>query len=444
MTDNEKDKKENNRLLDRFWPALKFHVKRYSRIFYFAGGEFKRDNCVIRAAALAYVLLLSLIPTTFVFFIVVNLFGAFKVYGYQLINTLADRVFPGPQFDTAREYIRENTGNLMSQLSGDIAGVSFSVVSFGAMIITAGLLLLAVEKAINDIWVVKVRRSIFKRFSNIWMIITLGPVLIFFSYFFGFSLYSSVQKDLAAQSWLYDTFLFILPYFFSVVVFYMLYQFVPYTAVRADAALVGALFSGIVWEFSKVPFTAYVSNVINPTGVYGPLGVIPFFLLWVYLSWVIILFGTELCYCKQNYEIMSSARKHDEHFLSVYRGYYAIRILCEAINTFHEGEGPIKVSRVAKKLQVPLNWCRELAEVLRKNGLLTHAGHDRNRYQLAKPPEKITLMEVLLKMPSAPLAVPGSAGTAQDRIIREIFDTINAHREETLSSVTFADVLKEV
>lgn len=442
------DKAENTNggfgewLKDGFWPGLRHQAKRYARLFYFAGREFKRDNCVVRSAALAYVLLLSLVPATFVFFIVLNILGAFSTYGHRLINSIADRIFPGPQFDSAREYLATNTDKLMSQVSGQIAGVSFSVVSLGAMIITAALLLVAVEKAINDIWAVNVKRSILKRLSNIWMIITLGPVLIFFSYYFGLSLYSSVEEELAKQSWLYDTFLFVLPYLLSVVVFYLLFQFVPYTAVRADAALTGAIFSGIVWEFSKVPFTAYVSNVINPTGVYGPLGVIPFFLLWVYFSWVITLFGAELSYCKQNFEMMSSAHKHDEHFLSLYRGYYSIRVLQEAVKSFHGGKGPMKANRVAKKLHVPLNWCRELAEDLRKRDLLSYTGGDSTRFQLAKAPDKITLKEVLGGASGARLEVPANADSPEDRVMREIFSAINTHREETLGAITFSDVLE--
>jgi membrane protein len=427
----------------RLWPGIKYQVKRYARIFHFAGGEFKRDHCVIRSAALSFVTLLSLVPAAFVFFIILNAVGAFKQFGENLRNTLTSQVVPqSEQFDTVRQWLSETTDKLVSQASGDITGISFNLVSFGAMLITAGLLLLAIEKAMNDIWSVNVKRGVLKRFSNIWMIITIGPVLVFFSYFFGLSLYSSMAKELAQQNWLYDAFLFVLPYFFSILAFYLLFQFVPYTAVRADAALAGAVFSGIVWEFSKLPFTAYVSNVINPSGVYGPLGVIPFFLLWVYLSWVITLFGTELCYCKQNFEIMASAHKHRAHFLSLYRGFYTLRVLGEAVESFNSGQGPFKINRLAKKLNVPLNWCRELAEQLRKKQLLNYAGPDHSRYHLVKPPDKITLGEALEGISAAQLEVPSSADTMQDRVIREVFDTINRHREETLRSVTFADVVE--
>ncbi len=446
MTENEKAARPGNAFArwcrDRLWPAIWFQIRRYGRIFYFAGREFKRDNCVIRAAALSFVMLLSLVPVTFVFFIILNAVGAFKKFGRHLRDTLINQVVPeSEQFDTVREWINTTIDTLVSQVSGDITGISFSLLSFGAMIVTAALLLTAIEKSMDDIWAVKVRRSLVKRISNIWVVITLGPVLIFFSYYFGLSLYTSVTAELAEQSWLYNTFLFILPYFFSVLAFYLLLQFVPYTAVRADAAIAGAVFAGMVWEFSKLPFTAYVSNVINPTGVYGPLGVIPFFLLWVYLSWVITLFATELSYCKQNFGIMSSAYKHDEHFLSLFKGYYTVRILGEAIISFRNGEGPVKVNRVAKKLQVPLNWCRELAEGLRKGKLLNYLDRDRSRLQLAKPPDKISLKDALAHVPSTSLEVPQNAQTQADNKIRKIFKSINDYREKTLDTVTFNKVM---
>jgi membrane protein len=448
MASDEKAKKQGNRfpgwLHHKLWPAVWSRAKRYGRIFYFAGKEFRRDHCVIRSAALSFVLLLSLVPVTFVFFIILNAVGAFRKFGHSLRDTLADQVVPkAEQFDSVREWLNTTTDRLVSQVSGDITHISFNLLSFGAMIITAGLLLTAIEKSMNDIWVVRVKRGIFKRFGNIWAIITLGPVIIFFLFYFGFMFYTRMSHQPASGGWLYDSFLSVLPYIGSILAFYLMFQLVPFTRIRADAALFGAVFTGIVWEFSKVPFTAYVSNVINPTGVYGPLGVIPFFLLWVYLSWAITLFGTELSYCKQNFDMMSSAHKHDEHFLSVYKGYYTVRILGEAVLSFQEGKGAIKASRVAKKLQVPLNWCRELAEGLRENELLNYAGHDRTRFQLAKPPDKITLKEALAKMTATQLAVPGNANTVQDRILREVFDAINTHREEALSSVTFADIIGE-
>ncbi len=429
-------------LKGRFWPKLKRQTKRYGKVFLFAGGEFKRDNCVVRAAALSFVLLLALVPATFVFLIVLKILGAFETYGQKLVNFAAESVAPqAEEFATVQKWVTETTNKLVAQAGGDISGISFNLVSFGAMIVTAGLLLTAIEKSLNDIWHVKVKRSITKRFSNIWMIITLGPVLVFFSYYFGSSLYTSVQPELANQSLFYSVFIFVRPYFFSIVLFYLVLQFTPFTAVRADAALMGAIFSGIVWEFSKVPFNAYVTNVISPTGVYGSLGVIPFFLLWVYLSWVIMFFGAEIAYCKQNFEAMSSAEPHDTHFVSLYRGYYTLRILGEAAVSFLEGQGPVKLSRVAKKLHMPLSLCRELAVKLRENGLVDYVGRDQSRLQLSKPPDRITLMDALFRISTTRLEVPPSADNPTDKKIQQVFDAINEHQEETFASVTFADIM---
>jgi membrane protein len=429
-------------LRGRFLPGARYRLKRYGKIFLFAGREFKRDNCVVRAAALSFVLLLALVPATFVFLIVLKILGAFETYGDKLVDLAAKRIAPQAQeFATVQKWLSETTDKLVAQASGDISGISFNLLSFGAMIVTAGLLLTAIEKSLNDIWHVKVKRSIIKRFSNIWMIITLGPVLVFFSYYFGLSLYTGVQKELASQSYLYSAFLFVLPYFFSIVLFYLVLQFTPYTAVRADAALMGAIFSGLVWEFSKVPFNAYVTNVISPTGVYGSLGVIPFFLLWVYLTWVIMLFGAEIAYSKQNFAAMSSAEPHDTHFVSLYRGYYTLRILGEAAVSFLDAQGPVKLSRVAKKLQMPLSLCRELAVKLRDNGLVNYVGRDQSRLQLSKPPERITLMDALFRISTTRLEVPPKADSPTDLKIQQVFDAINEHQEETFSSVTFADIM---
>lgn len=428
---------------EKFWPALLLQVRRHGRIIYFAGREFKRDNCVIRAAALSFVMLLSLVPATFVFFIILNAVGAFEKYGQKLREAMADQIVPkAQQFDSVRQWINSTIDRLVSQVSGDITGISFNVVSFGAMIITAALLLAAIEKTMNGIWAVKVKRGPLKQLSNIWMIITLGPVFIFFLYYFGLLLYTHMTAEVATESWFYNSFIFLLPYLSSMLAFYLLFQLVPFTAVRANAAFTGAIFSGIVWEFSKVPFTEYVSHVINPTGVYGPLGVLPFFLLWVYLTWVIALFGAEISYCKQHYRIISSAHSHDEHFISLYKSYFTIRVISEAVMSFDSGRGPVKVSRLARRLKMPLDLCRELAENLRRKNLLIYHGHDRKRFHLARPSDKITLKDALAGVPASRLEVPPHADTPADGKIRELFSEINRHREKSLSSVTFAQLLE--
>jgi DNA-binding IscR family transcriptional regulator len=138
---------------------------------------------------------------------------------------------------------------------------------------------------------------------------------------------------------------------------------------------------------------------------------------------------------------MFSAEPHNTHFVSLYRGYYTLRILGEAAVSFLEGKGPVKLSRVAKKLQMPLSLCRELAVKLRENGLVNYVGRDQSRMQLSKPPDRITLMDALFKISTSRLEVPPNADNPTDRKIQQVFESINEHQEETFASVTFADIM---
>ncbi|MCX7703159.1 MAG: YihY family inner membrane protein, partial [Planctomycetota bacterium] len=264
--------------------------------FRLAGRKFLNDECPIRAASLSYAALLSLVPIGILFLIFFCGYQRFRDYGFKIRDLIISQIFP-PDATEEIERIKSIMDNFVNSLSQQIheTSLTVSVISLGALIITAMLLFSAIEKTFNDIWSVKLPRSFLKRLRNFWTIMTLSPILIFLSYYFA-QLLSSEISSRKHLEFLRVTLSSILPYTLSIFAFYFLYQFAPNTGVRFKAAFCGALFAGILWELLKRPLSIYITDVLSVRQLYGPIALVPIFLLWLFFTWTIVLFGAELTY----------------------------------------------------------------------------------------------------------------------------------------------------
>ena len=159
--------------------------------------------------------------------------------------------------------------------------------------IVALMLISNVDKTLNRIWRTQSDRPIVYTFAIYWMVITLGPMLIGSSV-----VVSSYLTGLAAFTEEYTpglgTFLLsLVPSGAAMLAFTILYMVVPNRRVFARHALVGAIVATIAFEITKSGFALYVTNFPSYELIYGALAVVPILFLWVYLSWVIVLFGAE-------------------------------------------------------------------------------------------------------------------------------------------------------
>jgi membrane protein len=415
--------------------------RRNLRILRFAGREFGKEHCVIRAAALSFASSLALVPVGIVFL----LFG--KWVGFFALSDIADwvrgflikRLLPPRGADEAAAYITRLVDEYLNRASGQISGIS--ILSFGALVITTMLFLLTIEKSFNDIWAVTIKRSLLKRVRNVLLIITLGPILIFFSFFFGARFYSTLMEEVSRHSHLNTLAALAPPFLFSIFVFYLLYQFVPYTAVKMKAALKGALIAGVIWELVKLPFTLYVTNVLNLEQVYGQIGFVPVFLLWLYLTWVLVLFGAEISFCDQNLHIVESQDPRESRFASGLREYFSVRIAQEVAQASRGEGGCARVRDIARSLRVPRSFVIEISEKLRKKGFF-YSEKEKSAYKLALPEERITLGNIIFTVAPVHLEVPETAAYPFDEHLRELFTTARSQLRSSLYRVTLAEVLK--
>lgn len=232
-----------------------------------------RSQLLMVASSLAYTTILSIIPALAVSFAIFQAFGGLdKVYATLeplIVSNLAQGVS-----DEVSEKIR-----------GFIANAHGSAIGLGGLvglIVTSMSMLSSAERALNTIWGIKLRRTLFQRVSSYWLFITLGPLALAV----GIGAASSADGSI---SWLFPsgTGLFLLAIGF----FYLIFKYVPHCFVDWRPALFSAVTTAAVSVLAKLGYQVYTSRVLTYSKIYGSLGAIPILLLWIYINWVIILLG---------------------------------------------------------------------------------------------------------------------------------------------------------
>ncbi|HHJ81278.1 MAG TPA: virulence factor BrkB family protein, partial [Candidatus Tenderia electrophaga] len=255
------------------------------------GQAFYDDRCLRSSAALTYTTLLSLVPLSTVIF---SVFAAFPMFD-SVANQIQGFIFENfvPTSGNAIQHYLEEFSSKASQLTA--IGAAF-------LIISALLLMNTIEGAMNDIWHIKSSRKAIPKFIVYWAMLTLGPILVGASIAF-----TSYLSSLPLISDLTAKLLFLLPFFASTLACTLLYAVVPNTYVPIRHAFTGAVVAAILFEIAKKTFALYITAFPTYEMIYGALATIPIFLIWLYISWMVVMLGAEISYCLYH---RSGARQH--------------------------------------------------------------------------------------------------------------------------------------
>lgn len=266
------------------------------RLFYHVGRKAWEDHFQQRAAALAFFSLVNLFPVLVLFLFFVGNTPVYSEYLEATKKALADQ-FAAPGAHAVLE-------DLFQSLSGNLSALGSGTSGFLALLLLIALgtsLLLLVERYLNDIWRVgRAPRNLFVRLAMLWTGLTLLPLLLAFSFTLS-ARFSNLPVSVTRYG---------LPYALTVLVFFVLYKAVPAVHVRWRPALVAALGAGFLWEIAKLAVGAYVQGVFAKSllgKVYGSVAFVPIAMVWMYYSWLIVLFGAELAYVLEHLEEL-----HDE------------------------------------------------------------------------------------------------------------------------------------
>lgn len=241
--------------------------------------QFLHDGCQSTAAALTYQTLFAVVPLITVMYSVLNSFKAFAGLGSRIQDFVFDNVVP------------QNVAVVQQYLSNFSAQArSLSIPSVALLAVTAFMMLFTIEREFNAIWRVQEPRGGFQRFLMYWAVLTLGPFMMavgfaITGYVMSLPLISGVTASIGI--------LRLVPMILSASLFTLIYTAVPNCAVPFKHALTGGVFVAVVFELAKILFSRIMAQS-NFQVIYGAFAAVPLFLLWIYLSWTIILIGAEV------------------------------------------------------------------------------------------------------------------------------------------------------
>lgn len=267
---------------NRIMTKAKVRLKRFANFVAWVSCEFIADNCLLRASSLAITSLLNIVPFMIVIFSIFAAFPFFDNVADQVQSFIFSNFVP-----SAGESIQSHV-----QLFSEHAK-KLPVTAFVSFFITALLLMYNIERHLNSIWKVPVSRRVSMSILLYWAMLTLGPLLL------GLSLVASTY--LGSLAIFHDVVLvganklfFILPWIAAFLAFLFLYYTVPNCKVRFKHAVIGALTATVLFECAKKGFGFYLLHFPTYEMLYGALAVIPIFIIWLYLSWLIFLFSAQV------------------------------------------------------------------------------------------------------------------------------------------------------
>jgi len=360
-----------------------------ARILTLALQGWDRHEILTRAAALTYVTIFGLVPTIAVALAMFKAFGGLDQAKEVLLPQVLAYVAVGAH-DEVRLRIEEFIGNIHGGAVGG-AGTVFLVLSVAS-------LLGGIEQAFNAIWEVARSRTFFQRVTIYWTVTTVTPTLVIA----GLALPAAV-RSLAPLDWVLgwtggEAFVFsvALPLIFVWAGFTLLYKFVPNTWVDTRAALAGALVAGSLWIAAVWGYAIYASQAVSYSSIYGSLAALPIFLLWIYVTWVVVLLGAEIAFAAQHVPtspVVPQKRPLSQEAQEL----LALRIMVVVSRRFVCGDPAPTTAELAQETQAPPVPTQEAVECLRRAGLLVAAEDDARLFP-ARDPEHMSPADVLLAL----------------------------------------------
>lgn len=373
---------------------------RSGRLLYLTVGHFRRDHGLERAASLTFASIVSLIPLVVLFFG----FSAALGGSEQVVNWVVDTVMPllAPEDEAFRARVR---GWLLDDISHgvfetDQAGLVNLTAILGLIVVSLGIFITS-ERVFNRIWKVQNRRSIVQKVTAFWVILTTSPFLIVASIWISEVLVpeGGAIKSLTEQSPLFDTlYRFLVPATIGFLAFTLVFLFLPATRVRVRSAALGALLTAALWQFSKKAFAVYLYRVGEVTEFYKPLASVPLFLIWLYVTWIVVLLGGTISYVHQNLDLLSRLRRQDDasrRFSSVFLGTY---LLFRIVRRFSRGEELLGIDAVAGEIGAQAEDLEDVARRLVDHGVLVGDADSDGVYTLARHPRSLRVRDVVERL----------------------------------------------
>ena len=415
-------------------PLRAFFI-RYSRMILFAIHKFYKDGCPARASALTFYSLLSLVPVIALLFAIGKGFGLEKLIETQVMKFAEMGNWPMEVVDKIINFSHTQLGQTRGEV---IAGIGVLFLFWTVISILGN-----VEESFNDIWVVRKSRTLMRRFSDYMAMIVITPILMVISSSITVIVASQIQlviQKIALLGPLSSIILFLLkllPYVSIWVLLALNYLVLPNTRVPLRSAMLAGVLTGTLYQIVQGIYIKFQIGVTHYGAIYGSFAALPLFLIWLQLSWLIVLFGAEIAYAHEHLETYGFHPDHSRISLSS-RKLLILRVFHLLVKNFHQGGHPLSAHQISRALEIPLRFTRQFLFELSSAGLVVETAKNKMNevtFQPGRDIEQMTVqhaLEAYEQHGSAPVPSPSSQDAEKISLcLKEISEAAEKTRGNT-------------
>ncbi len=421
-------------LLEDLWHAGLGGASRISRwgvsaarVAFISGEGFLRDRCLLRASALTYTSLLGLVPCLAIAFAFLRGMGwegeRLESYALERIGVLSPEAIK-----LVVSYI-DNT----SMAGLGVIGGSFLLVTFISVMAT-------VEGSFNAIWGGVPSRTMVRKIGEYVAVLFTAPLLLAVAT----SLNAAVRSD-SVIGWLGGVGVIgdaakqamgYLAYATMWLLFAFIYMFMPNTKVRLGPALIGGMLAGSAWQVCQWSYINFQVGMVKYNAIYGAMAQLPILMVWLYMSWVVVLAGAEIAYAVQTVSLYSRERRSVGRESSALREYIGLAVVAELTKASIRHGDPVTYEALAQQLDVPVGRIHGVVKDLMGVGLIRSTGAAEEELVLAFAPESVKVDWILGVLRGAGKVDPGSLPGQTTRMVSDVMRRLEDSREQALADLT--------
>ena len=335
-------------------PVVRWLVQQYRLLFYTARGLVEHGT-LVRSAALTFYTLMSLVPILAVVFAVVK--------GFGLTDGLVENLYGiFPRHPETIDYIVGFAENALARTQGGVVAAVGLVMLFWAVIRVFG----SIESAFNNIWEVKVARSIARQWTDYIAVVMIVPVLWILANAAG----DYVEQLLGLyDKWYFNTLSHLASMVIIWTMFTLLYLIIPNARVRFQSALMAGIVAGTIFLLFQWGYVYVQRWMTSYNAIYGSFAALPLFLIWMQTSWEILLFGGELSFAYQN--ISRFAEERESLRISYdQRRKVLLAVMILVARNFRDHGGTLPTDEIRKRLELPTRIVNDILFQLVQAGQL--------------------------------------------------------------------------
>ncbi len=432
--------------LGRWAKFLRFQVQ----LWRFCFRRLRENNAQAMSSALSFRTVFAMVPVFVLIGLALKTGGALQETKQKLREFIVTQAFShiaqyqgaatepsstSPAAESAAENLANRIDQVVSQAEQKLTLGTIGPVGVLLLIWSAVTLLTAMERSLNRIFGAPRSRSLWRRLMLYWFAVTLGPLALAVAiYLAGRAAGAVVQMP--GVSWLLAGVAWAGPVLIGILFVAALYKLMPNTKVGFKAAVGGAVVAVLLWLVAKWAFGLYVASLVGKPTLYGALGLLPLFLIWLNFSWLIFLFGAQLAYTAVNLRSFQSAELAEKILLGPWE---LLGAAVAVAQPYRKGLGPVAFERIAEQLNLPGEAVQRLVDRLAAEGVLCPVESEEEAYVLGRPAEKILVTEFL-----GAGGLPGRAPAAgQHPPVAQALSKVRSRTKEALGRMTLADLIAD-